>query len=158
MKLINIGFKKEEKMNTNKRTTKLDMQVTLSTLWIFVMFNYLYCDILALMDPGLLNQFMTGNVGGIHVTQGFLLGASILMEIPIAMVLLSRVLKYRVNRWSNIIAGTIMTAVQFSSLFFGTTPTPYYIFFSIIEITSTSLIIWYALKWPKPGVSPNNKI
>jgi len=142
-------------MNTNKKTAEMkDMKVKLSTLWIFVMFNYLYCDILALMDPELLKGFMAGNVGGIHVTQGFLLGAALLMEIPIAMVLLSQVLKYSANRWANIIAGTIMTVVQISSLFFGSSPTPYYIFFSIIEISCTALIVWYAWKWPNPEGQP----
>ena len=145
--------------NTNKKTTEMeDMKVKLSTLWIFVMFNYLYCDIMGLMDPELLKQYMTGNVGGIQITQEFFLGAAIYMEIPIAMVLLSRIFKYRANRWANIIAGTIMTVVQFSTLFFGSSPTIYYIFFSIIEIAGTSLIVWYAWKWTNSEGSPSNKI
>lgn len=79
----------------------MDTKVKLLTLWIFVLFNYLYADVLALMDPELFKQFITGNVGGIHFTQGFLLGAAILMEIPIAMIFLSRVLKYKANRSQN---------------------------------------------------------
>jgi hypothetical protein len=122
------------------------MESRLSTLWIFVMFNYLYCDVLALMDAESLKGFLNGNVGGIDVTQGFLLSASILMEIPMAMVLLSRVLNYRANRWANIIAGTLMTVVQISSLFFGSSPTSYYVFFSVIEISCTAFIAWYAWK------------
>ena len=136
-----------------------NMKARLSTLWIFAMLNYLYCDVLALMDSGYLKQVMTGNVGGIHMTQGFLLGASILMEIPTAMVLLSRVLGYRANRWANIIAGSIMTVVQVASLFLGSSPTTYYIFFSVIEIACTAFVVWYAWKWhetvaelqPAPG-------
>ena len=89
------------------------------------------------MDPEILKGYMNGNVGGIQITQGFLLSASILMEIPIAMVLLSRVLKYRANRWANIVAGILMTVVQFSTLFLGTSPTPFYLFFSVIEIACT---------------------
>ena len=143
-------------MNTNNKTidTK-DRKVILSTLWIFAMLNYLYCDILALMDPDLLNQFITGNVGGIHMTQAFLLQAAILMEIPTAMVLLSKVLKHGANRWANMIAGTTMTVVQFSTLFIGSSPALYYIFFSIVEIACTSLIVWYAWKWPNPEHRPN---
>lgn len=133
---------------TNDKTTGMeDIKVRLSILWVFVMFNYLYCDVVALMDPQLLKQFVTGDVGGMQINQGFLWGAAILMEIPISMVLLSRVLKYGANRWANMIAGAIMTAVQFSSLFFGSSPTPYYIFFSIVEITCTAFIVWYAWKW-----------
>jgi hypothetical protein len=138
-------------MRTNeKTTTPEDMRARLSTLWIFVMFNYLYCDVLGLMDPESLRGFLDGNVGGIDITQGFLLSASILMEIPMAMVLLSRVLKYRANRWANIGAGTLMTVVQFSTLFFGSSPTPFYLFFSVIEIACTSVIVWYAWKSPDP--------
>ena len=143
-------------MNTNNKTIETkDRKVILSTLWIFAMLNYLYCDILALMDPDLLNQFITGNVGGIHMTQAFLLQAAILMEIPTAMVLLSKVLKYGANRWANMIAGTIMTIVQFSTLFIGSSPALYYIFFSIIEIACTSLIVWYAWTWTIPEHRPN---
>ena len=92
-------------------------------------------------------QYLTGNVNGIHMTQGFLLGGGILVEIPIAMVLLSRGLRYRANRWANIVAGSVMTAVQFSTLVL-TPPRAYYVFFSILEIGCTALIVWYAWTWP----------
>lgn len=134
-----------------------DMKARLSTLWIFAILNYLYCDVVGLMDPELLQQYMTGNIGRIHITQGFLLSAAILMEIPISMVFLSRILKYGANRWANIIAGGIMTTVQFSSLFFGSTPTSYYIFFSMIEIICTALIVLFAWKWANPESSLNSK-
>jgi uncharacterized membrane protein len=42
-----------------------------------------------------------------------------------------------------------MTVVQFSTLFFGTS-TIYYVFFSIIEIATTVLIVWFAWNWRKP--------
>ena len=142
-----------------RKTTEVEnMKVKLSTLWVFVMFNYLYADVMTLMDPVALKQIMTGYVGSLHMTQGLLLGAAILMETAIAMVLLSRVLKYRANRWANIIAGAIHTAAVFLSMFVGTTPAIYYIFFGSIEIVCTSLIIWYAWKWPNSEGSPHHKI
>ena len=127
---------------------KMDMKSKLSTLWIFAALNYLYCDVVSLMDPELLPLYLRGNVNGLELTPGFLLGAGILVEIFIAMVLLSRVLPYRANRWANIAAGTIMTAVQSASLFVGT-PAPYYLFFSVIEIATTVLIVWFAWNWPE---------
>lgn len=138
-------------MNTIAKGTRTNLEVRLSTLWLFATLNYLYCDVVTIMDPQKLKQFMAGTVGGMEINQGFLLGAGVLVEIPIAMVLLSRVLPYRVNRWANIIAGMIMTAVQILTLL-PPTPTMYYIFFSIIEIASTSLIVWYAWKWSSPQV------
>lgn len=128
---------------------KMDMKSKLSTLWIFVALNYLYCDIVGLMDPELLPQYLRGNVNGLELTPWFLLGVGILVEIFIAMVLLSRMLPYRANRWTNIAAGTIMTAVQLASLFVGT-PTSYYLFFSVIEIATTVLIVWFAWNWREP--------
>ena len=134
-------------MNTSRKTAEMkDIKAILSTLWIFATLNYLYCDVLGFFDPATLQALITGSAGNIQLTPGFLLGAAILMEIPISMVLLSRVLKYRANRRANIIAGTIMTLVQISSLFLGTAPTNYYIFFSVIEIACTAFIVWYAWK------------
>jgi hypothetical protein len=124
----------------------MDMRSKLSTLWLFATLNYLYCDVAGLMDRELLTGYLAGNVGGLEISQGFLLGAGILVEIPIAMVLLSRVLKHRANRWANIAAGTVMTVVQLATLFAGT-PTIYYLFFSVIEIATTAFIVWSAWKW-----------
>lgn len=125
---------------------KMHMKVKLSTLWIFAALNYLYCDVISLMDPDLLPQYLTGNIDGLELTPGFLLGAAILIEIPISMVLLSRVLPYRANRWANIAAGTVMTIVQSATLFVGA-PALYYLFFSVVEIATTVLIIWFAWNW-----------
>ncbi|MEQ1534201.1 MAG: DUF6326 family protein [Sideroxydans sp.] len=134
-------------MNANIEAVRMETTKTrLSTLWIFLVLNYVYCDLLGLMDANMLKQFLTGTVEGMELTQGFLIGASVLMEIPILMVLLSRVMDYRCNRWANIIAGALMTAVQVGTLFIGDA-TVYYIFFSVIEIAAATFIVWYAWQW-----------
>lgn len=127
------------------------MKVKLSFLWIFVMFNYVYADIFTLMDSSVLVDILSGTVGGIELTQGFLLGAAVMMEIPIAMIILSLVLKYKVNRWANILAGGFKTIVVFLTMFVGV-PTLYYVFFGTIEIFFTSLIVWYAWNWRESKV------
>lgn len=121
----------------------------LSALWVFVMFNYLYADVMGLMDPILLKQFLKGQVDSLPITQEFLFAAAILMEIPIAMTILSRVLKYRANRWANIVAGSLKTLVVLGSLFIGKV-TLYYVFFSTIEMACTALIVGLAWKWAPP--------
>ena len=109
----------------------------LSALWIFATLNYLYCDVVTLMDPNLLKGYVAGNIGGVAISQGFLLAAGVLVEIPMAMVLLSRF------RWANVGAGAFMTLVQLATLFVRT-PALYYVFFSAIEIGTTAVIFWYA--------------
>jgi len=123
----------------------MDPKVLLSTLWLFAMLTYTYGDVVTLMDPI--------KHGSIELTEGFLLFGSILMMIPISMVLLSRILKYRANRWANIIAGAFMTVFLTVTLFVAV-PTMYYAFFSAIEIACTLFIVGYALKWRNPEVTP----
>ena len=133
-------------MNTNHLSQKISKQALLSTIWIFVVLNYLYCDVMSLMDANLLGQYLKGSIDGMAITDGFLLGAALLMEISMSMVLLSRILPYKANRIANIIAGTITTLVQIMTLFVGTS-TMYYIFCSIFEIGGTAAIVWLALRW-----------
>lgn len=128
-----------------------DMKARLSTLWIFVILNYVYADIYGLtfnpvLQKELTKQLLSGYIGSIQITQGFVLVTAILMETAIAMVLLSRVLKYRANRWANIIVGALQTAFVSWSLF-GETPTMFYAFFATIEIACTLFIVWCAWTW-----------
>jgi Sec-independent protein secretion pathway component TatC len=122
-------------MNTN------DIKVKISTLWIVVMLNMLCADIIGFMNPGDLQNILTGNVG-INITQELLLIFSIMMEIPIAMVFLSRVLKNGLNRWTNIIAGVIIIVFVIGG---GDTYLSY-IFFASVEIMCILFIIWHAWK------------
>jgi hypothetical protein len=118
----------------------------LSLLWIFYMFNAAYIDITTLYYSVFINH-----KPAVHYTQAFLLGAGVLIEISIAMILLSRVLKYRANRRANIIAAIFLTVVQFVTLFVKT-PTLAYGFFSIIMIATTAVIAWCAWKWSNTEV------
>jgi hypothetical protein len=116
-----------------------DKRMKLFTLWIFATLNYVYADVVTLFDKSVTTS----------LSQGALFGAAILVETAIAMVLLSRMLKYRANRWANIIVGALNTVAIIVSLLVAT-PALYYIFFAVIEIVTTLLIVWYAWKWPNP--------
>ena len=117
----------------------VDMKTKLQTLWIFATLNYLYADVVTLFDKTVVS----------NLSQVSLLGAAILVETAIAMVLLSSVLNYRANRWANIIVGVINTLAVLISLLV-VTPALYYVFFATIEIATTIAIVWYAWTWPKP--------
>jgi len=135
-------------MNSLTETAiKNDRRTVLFTLWVFVTVNYIFCDVLTLMNSEDLKQILTGTVGSLEMTPNFLLGAAIFMEIPFVMILLSRFLRHKANRIANIIAGSIMTVAQIGSLFVGSGSTPHYTFFSIVEIGCTIFIVWYAWTW-----------
>lgn len=120
----------------------------LSTLWVFVTINYLYCDLIGLMDASLLKQYLAGKVEGMEISREFLLYAGILMEVPIAMILLSKILKDKLSAWANIVAAAIKTIVMVLTFFVGNA-TIYYTFFAIIEISTTVFIFIYAIRWVK---------
>jgi len=134
----------------------MDRKQLLSTLWVVAVLNYLYCDVMSLMDADLLRQYLTGTVEGVHMTQGLFLGAALLMEVSISMVLLSRLLPYRANRFANIGAGALTTAVQAATLI--GTPTMYYIFFSVVEIGCTLAIFVLALRWKESAEQPGSEV
>jgi hypothetical protein len=89
--------------------------------------------------------------GTVQLTEGFLLGGSIFMMIPLTMVLLSRLLEYRASRLASIISGIIMTVSLFFTLFVAE-PAMHYLFFTVIEISCTALIVFFAWRWSKPEV------
>lgn len=136
-------------MNSIIQTTGIDRKALLSTLWIFALLNVIFRDIHEIFRPGFLEEIMTGSVNGVQMTEEFLLLAGILLEIPITMVLLSRVLKYRVNRWANIITAAVTIVFVIAN---GVTDLDD-IFFVVIVVVALSLIVWYAWKWPNPEMS-----
>ena len=121
-----------------------NVRIRLSTLWVFVMFNMVFADILSFMLPDFLNEIVTGT-GAMTVTQGMLLVFALLLEIPIAMIVLSRVLKRGVNRWVNIVAAVITIIFVIG----GGSTTLHYIFFATMEVVAMLLIIGFAWKWPE---------
>ncbi|MCJ8278452.1 MAG: DUF6326 family protein [Rivularia sp. ALOHA_DT_140] len=88
-------------MKPNTVLTDTQRKTLLSTMWIFVLLNMVYADILGMLRPGYLEflQRISQQLTGVTV-----LFFAILMEIAIAMVLLSRILNYKANRWTHFIA------------------------------------------------------
>ena len=105
-------------MNASNTTSGFERRrAVLSTLWIFAVLNYIYADVYTLffnpvLKPEAWKKFLAGDAGGVQITPGFVLVTAILMETAIAMVLLSRVLPYRANRWANILSGRVPHPVR----------------------------------------------
>lgn len=125
-----------------------------SSLWAFASLNYLYADLVGLMDKNKLNQYQVGVVDGLEITPEFLTAAALFMQIPIANVFLPQVIKNdKTLRWVQIVSGSVMTLVQAGTLFMGK-PAPYYIAFSGFEIAATTFITFNAIKW---NINSSNK-
>ena len=128
-----------------------DRKTLLSTLWIFLTVNYIYCDVFSLHDAKMLQACLTGEVGSMTITEEFLLTFAFIMQIPMIMILLSRYLTYKVNRYLNIVAATITGSIQSVTVYMG--GTLYYMFFSFFEISTAIFILFLAVTWKKSDVS-----
>jgi len=101
----------------------------------------LKADILSLYIPGAADE-VAKTAGETPIAQ-LMLGGAIMMEISIVMIILSRVLRYRINRWANIVTSIITIAFIWG----GAASSPHYIFIGVVETICLLLIIWNAWKW-----------
>jgi uncharacterized membrane protein HdeD (DUF308 family) len=132
-----------------------NVKIKLSALWAARMLSGFLGDVLRFTDPGVMEQVWAGE-SLIPLSQGMLLLMSIIMVVPIFMVFLSLTLKYKANRWANIIIGTffvVFDLIFLISLFPHGSPA-YEIFLGIVYLVFTALVVWNAWKWPKQEVSP----
>ena len=108
----------------------------ISTLWVVVMFNMVFADILTFIRPGALQELWAGQTG-VQITPGLLLVFAVLLEIPIAMIFMSRILKPQANRWANTAAAVITTLFVVG----GGSIDLHYLFFAAVEIACMALIV-----------------
>ena len=113
-----------------------------------------FADILGLFEPGILEQIMKGSVNDLHFTSELMLVMAFMLEIPIAMIILSRVLNYKANRLANIIA-SVLTILFITG---GASLTPSYLFFAAVEVVCILFIVIIVLRWSKTADSSNNPI
>ncbi|MDY7396129.1 DUF6326 family protein [Aureibaculum sp. 2210JD6-5] len=117
----------------------MNTKVKLSTLWIVVLINLLFADILSIMVE-LVNKNTLDIIGEVKSTMAI---AAVITNIPILMIYFSRALGFKINRILNIIAGfiTMLFVIGGGSLM------PHYIICASIEVIILLIIIKTAWKW-----------
>ena len=127
---------------------KINIKIKLSILWASVTLFYLYGDYFELYIPQKTQGLVTGDNLLDSPTNLFL--AALLLAIPVVMIVLSILLKPTINRVLNIVFGLFFTALMLLIAFTSMEPwRTFYVFYAILESVITTLIVWYAFKWPK---------
>ena len=121
---------------------RIKPQTLLSTLWIFVLLNIVFRDLHQLGKIGFLEELMSGMVNGIKITEELALVGGILAEIPILMVLLSRILNHKANKWANISAGISMLLVFGTSVSSADMDDIFHLVFEVAAILWIFQIAW----------------
>lgn len=135
---------------SNLQDFNIHVKFKLSALWIATMFCYVYGDFFTLFVPGRIENLMSGNSGVGSTSPIKLLLFAMLMTIPSVMIFLSLALKANVNRWMSLIIGTLFTLIMI--LVVSTSLGEWMIFYTylgVVEIILTSLVVWFAWRWPK---------
>jgi len=114
----------------------------LSIMWIVVMLNMIFADIFSIMIE-LVKGGTIDIIGGDVVATMAI--AALVTNIPILMIFLSRVLKYKLNRILNIVAAVLTTIYVIG----GASSFPHYIIMASIETAFLIMIIVSAWKWRK---------
>ena len=119
------------------------VRIRLSALWVALMLTYLLGDVLRIFS----GDFVAGEVSGMQISQGLMLGMAVLMVIPIVMVFLSLTLPAKVNRWANIILP--IAFLVFNAIGLPTYPSLYDQFLIVVGLVFNVLTVWYAWNWRK---------
>jgi len=130
-------------------------ELVLSTLWITALLVFAYVDIFGFYRADALDAALDGRLaaGQFTVDQMFLSLTLIYILPPILMVVLSLVLKPRVNRITNIVV-SVLYAVSIAVSCIGEAWV-YYILGSVIEVILLLAIARVAWRWPPPHSAPS---
>jgi len=110
-------------------------------------FAVIVYSLLMLMETGVLEKIIAGEVLGMKIGPEVLFVAALERWFPLVMAFLSLTLKDSINRRANIIAGAVYTVLGVVSL--AESPSGHSILLWGSATVATALIVWYAWKSKK---------
>jgi len=129
----------------------LAWKVRISVLWLFCAVAMSASMVLSLMDPGVIEGVMAGEMEAWQISAGLLLFVSLFWLIPLVMAFLSLTLKDAANRWANIILGIVFAVFTIVNVIAHTMkgePPVGHLLIVLSMIVVPALIAWHAWKWP----------
>jgi uncharacterized membrane protein YecN with MAPEG domain len=128
----------------------LRWKTRIAVLWVFMAVAMSVHSIMAFMEPGMIEEIMSGQIEGAALTSGMLVFMGLFWLIPLWLAFLSMTLKGSANRWINFILGIIFTILNlWHFIEHLASPSPVQILAVGSTVVVTALIAWYAWKWPK---------
>ena len=140
--------------STTDGTTKIGVRLKISALWIAMLFLFAYGDIFGMFQPGRIDEIRAGTVGGMRISQTFLLAVSVYIAIASVMVFLTLTLPPRANRRTNIVLAVLYIVSIVASVIVSFVASVvgekwvYFWFLSVVECALLLLVVWNAWRWP----------
>jgi Ca2+/H+ antiporter len=127
-----------------------DWKIKISVLWIIFGIIGVWMPFSEFYLPGYAEEVISGFHEGSPITPEFMLVVAIIAIIPLVLAFLSLTLKDSINRWVNIIVGTVFAALSLLDPVIYVSKqsaySAYVILIGIVGLVTEALIVWYAWK------------
>jgi hypothetical protein len=142
--------------STTLTDTKVDVKVTLSGLWITMLFVFAYVDIFMFFRADVIQGVLAGRVSGpgFEIGQTFLALTTLYIVIPSLMIAVSLLAPAGPNRIANIVVSLVYALTVVLSVIGETWI--YYMLGSAVEVLLLLAIAWIAWTWPKGAAGPRH--
>ena len=125
----------------------------LAAHWGCLMSLYIYADYFELKTPGKIEEVMNQKTPIGDVTPGLLVIFSLILIVPSLMIVLSVILKPKINKWLNIGVALIWALMSISIIVLEINTIggwySFYMLYQFAELFVFGSIIWYAWRWEK---------
>lgn len=123
----------------------LTLKIRISLLWLFMAVAMSAHSVLAFMEPGAIEE-----IGEMAMGPGMMLFMALFWWVPLAIAVLTFILRNSANRWTNIVLGIIFTILNIYHLVEHVAdPSAHQILIIASTVVATALVVWFAFKLPK---------
>lgn len=123
----------------------LTLKIRISLLWLFMAVAMSAHSVLAFMEPGAIEE-----IGEMAMGPGMMLFMALFWWVPLAIAVLTFILRNSANRWTNIVLGIIFTILNIYHLVEHVAdPSAHQILIIASTVVATALVVWFAFKLPR---------
>ena len=126
----------------------LKWKTRIAVLWLFMAVAMSVHNVVGFMEPGMIEEIMSGEVEGVGLGPGMLVFMALFWLVPLWLAFVSMTLKGSSNRWVNFVLGVVFTLLNIYH-FIQHLASPVQILIIGSTVAVAALITWYAWNWPK---------
>jgi len=129
---------------------KLAFKIKITVLWLFYAVAMAAAMVLAFMEPGVIEEIMAGEMGGMALSTAVTAFFALFWLIPLIMAFLTLILTGSAIRWANIVLGIIFAVFDLVDVIghLSRGEIGGHMLMAVSLIVVPAVIAWYAWKWP----------
>lgn len=136
------------------QSSRIDVRLRISALWIAVLFIFAYVDLFSLYRPDVRADLDNAKLSGFDVNQAFLLFTTLYIIIPSLMVYLTLVMPRHLNRIVNITAAGLYGLTIIGG---AVGEWNYFLLGSLVEAILLAVVVHHSWTWPEHTTRPTTR-